>query len=84
MKKLSLKKRWDQNKSVVNGWCSIPSNVTAEIMSLNNFLFIVRIPNVKQFRKNASYPQGLAVEVKVFVKKSHCNVNPFCRFKEIT
>ena len=37
MKKLSLKKRWDQNKSVVNGWCSIPSTVTTEIMSLNNF-----------------------------------------------
>ena len=37
MKHLSLKKKWDQNKSVVNGWCSIPSTVTAEIMSLNNF-----------------------------------------------
>ena len=37
MKHLSLKKKWDQNKSVVNGWCSIPSTVTAEIMSLNDF-----------------------------------------------
>ena len=37
MKHLSLKKKWDQNKSVVNGWCSIPSTITAEIMSLNNF-----------------------------------------------
>ena len=36
MKHLSLKNKWDQNKSVVNGWCSIPSTVTAEIMSLNN------------------------------------------------
>ena len=37
MEKLRLKKKWDQNKSVLNGWCSIPSTVTAEIMSLNNF-----------------------------------------------
>ncbi len=37
MKQLSLKNCWKNNNGAVNGWCSIPSTVTAEMMSLNNF-----------------------------------------------
>ncbi len=37
MKLQSINKCWQNNKCVINGWCSIPSTVTAEIMSLKNF-----------------------------------------------
>ena len=37
MKHLNLKNCWSKSKGAVNGWCSIPSTTTAEMMSLNKF-----------------------------------------------
>ena len=37
MKQQNLNKCWLEGKGAINGWCSIPSTVTAEIMSLNKF-----------------------------------------------
>ena len=37
MKLTKLHDVWNAGKPVVNGWCSIPSTVTAEMMSLNDF-----------------------------------------------
>ncbi len=37
MKQQDLNKCWKEGKGAINGWCRIPSTVTAEIMSLNKF-----------------------------------------------
>ena len=37
MKQQGLNKCWMEGKGAINGWCSIPSTITAEIMSLNKF-----------------------------------------------
>ena len=37
MKQQGLNKCWTEGKGAINGWCSIPSTITAEIMSLNKF-----------------------------------------------
>ena len=37
MKQQGLNKCWIEGKGAINGWCSIPSTITAEIMSLNKF-----------------------------------------------
>ena len=37
MKHLNLKNCWSKSKGAVNGWCSIPSTITVEMMSLNKF-----------------------------------------------
>ena len=37
MKQQSLNKCWMEGRGAINGWCSIPSTITAEIMSLNKF-----------------------------------------------
>ena len=37
MKLTKLHDVWNAGKPAVNGWCSIPSTVTAEMMSLNDF-----------------------------------------------
>ncbi len=37
MKQMKLHDRWSNNEKGLNGWCSIPSTVTAEIMSGNDF-----------------------------------------------
>ena len=33
----SLRKGWSNGKGAINAWCSIPSSVTAEMMSMNDF-----------------------------------------------
>ena len=37
MKQQGLNKCWIEGRGAINGWCSIPSTITAEIMSLNKF-----------------------------------------------
>ena len=37
MKQQGLNKCWVEGRGAINGWCSIPSTITAEIMSLNKF-----------------------------------------------
>ena len=37
MEQQSLRKCWSNGKGAINAWCSIPSAVTAEMMSMNDF-----------------------------------------------
>ena len=37
MKQQSLRNCWLEGKGAINAWCSIPSAVTAEMMSMNDF-----------------------------------------------
>ena len=37
MKQQSLRETWLKGKGAINAWCSIPSAVTAEMMSMNDF-----------------------------------------------
>ena len=37
MEQQSLRKCWSKGKGAINAWCSIPSAVTAEMMSMNDF-----------------------------------------------
>jgi 4-hydroxy-2-oxoheptanedioate aldolase len=37
MKQQSLRNCWSEGKGAINAWCSIPSAVTAEMMSMNDF-----------------------------------------------
>ncbi len=37
MNQQGLNKCWMEGKGAINGWCSIPSTITAEMMSLNKF-----------------------------------------------
>ena len=37
MEQQSLRKCWSTGKGAINAWCSIPSAVTAEMMSMNDF-----------------------------------------------
>ena len=37
MKQLNLRDFWAKEKCAINAWCSIPSAVTAEMMSMNDF-----------------------------------------------
>ena len=37
MKQQGLKTCWMEGKGAIYGWCSIPSTITADIMSLNKF-----------------------------------------------
>ena len=37
MKQQTLRDCWAKEKGAINAWCSIPSAVTAEMMSMNDF-----------------------------------------------
>ena len=37
MEQQSLRKCWSNGQGAINAWCSIPSSVTAEMMSMNDF-----------------------------------------------
>ena len=37
MKQQTLRDCWAQEKGAINAWCSIPSAITAEMMSMNDF-----------------------------------------------
>ena len=37
MKQQTLRDCWSKNTGAINAWCSIPSAVTAEMMSMNDF-----------------------------------------------
>ena len=37
MKQQTLRNCWENGKGAINAWCSIPSMVTAEMTSMNDF-----------------------------------------------
>ena len=47
MNQQGLNKCWIDGKGAINGWCGIPSTVTAEIMSLQKFDSINSKPNLE-------------------------------------